>query len=243
MVKIAVIDDKKEMLDEVCLLLQKTVAAQKDVAICPFESAEDFLDSLDSVEEDAEYNLLFSDIDLEGISGLELGRIVKKKCPRMYLVYLTSYSEYAAESYLVEAYQYILKQDMEDRIPGIVNYLIKRIRKETKTYIWIGPETKNQKICCEDIIYINKPKSEKYLRIHTIKGEYKERAAIKEIMERLNKEEFILVDRSNIINMRHIVRADNDVIYLENDVKVLVSRARFTNVREQICNYLRGKME
>ncbi len=239
MVHIAVIDDKKEILDKICLLLQKTTAMQDDVKICPFTSAEEFLES---AEGGVEYNLLFSDIELEGMGGLELGRTVKKKYPGMYLVYLTSYSEYAAESYLVEAYQYILKQDMEDRIPGIVNYLIKRIRKETKTYIWIGPERNRQRICCEEIIYINKPKSEKYIRIHTIKEEYKERATIKEIMERLNKKDFILVDRSNIVNMRHIVQVDNDTIYLENEFKVLMSRSRLNNVREQICNYWRGKI-
>ena len=57
MVHIAVIDDKKEILDKICLLLQKTTAMQDDVKICPFTSAEEFLES---AEGGVEYTMSFS---------------------------------------------------------------------------------------------------------------------------------------------------------------------------------------
>ena len=48
----------------------------------------------------------------------------------MYIVFITSYEEYAAESYRIEAYQYILKQDLEFRLPGVAEQLIEKLQKQ-----------------------------------------------------------------------------------------------------------------
>ena len=52
----------------------------------------------------------------------------------MYIVFITSYEEYAAESYRIEAYQYILKQDLEFRLPELLNSLLKSCKKQKKEF-------------------------------------------------------------------------------------------------------------
>lgn len=240
MIRIAVIDDEKEILDEICLLIQKSFAPEDYAEVQGFQSAEKLLEN---VGRGARYDILFSDIDLNGMSGMELGRIVAEKLSQIYLIFITSYAEFAAESYLIRAYQYILKRDMRRRIPEIVKQLKETIRKETKTYIWVGTETCKRKICCRDIIYISKSKSAKYVQFFTINGKYKERTTLNQVMTKLQGKEFIMVERGYIVNMEHMVRMENDTIYLENNEKVTISRARLAKVKQEISDYWRDEMK
>lgn len=239
MIRIAVIDNQEEVLDEICSLIQKETIPGENVEIQSFLNAEELLEK---INRGFIYNILFSDIELDGMSGMELGRIITEKQPRTYLIFVTSYSEFAAESYLIKAYQYILKQDMKERVPEIVKQLRDKIQKETKTYIWVGTETNKQRICCEDIIYISKSKSAKYVEFFTSNGNYRERTTLSQVMTKLHGNEFILVERGYIVNIKYIVRMEGSSIYLENNARVTVSRARFTKVKQQINSYWRNEM-
>ena len=111
MIRIGVIEDEARMREEVCRYVEKTAGDFAEIQCRAYESAERFL------EENSEYEILILDIRLPGINGIELGRILRERGKDTKLLYLTSYAEYAAESYLVEASQYILKESMDRRLP------------------------------------------------------------------------------------------------------------------------------
>ncbi|WP_350343149.1 response regulator [Proteinivorax tanatarense] len=56
-------------------------------------------------------DLYLLDIHMEGLNGLELGKIIKKKNPNSLIVYITGYDyfEYAHEAIKVQAFDYLLK--------------------------------------------------------------------------------------------------------------------------------------
>ncbi|MCC5909224.1 MAG: response regulator [Clostridiaceae bacterium] len=56
-------------------------------------------------------DLYFLDIHMDGLTGLELGRIIKKKDPKALIVYITGYDyfEYAHEAIKLQAFDYLLK--------------------------------------------------------------------------------------------------------------------------------------
>src|SRR5699024_11544201 len=56
--------------------------------------------------------LAFLDVDLVTASGIELGRTLKQKNPRILLVYISAYQEFAPQGYTVSAFWYILKGDI-----------------------------------------------------------------------------------------------------------------------------------
>ena len=71
-------------------------------------------------QDSKEYDIILLDIDLPGMNGIELGKKILRESKDTVLIYLTSYTEYAWESYMIEAYQYILKSNMEERLPLIL---------------------------------------------------------------------------------------------------------------------------
>ncbi len=78
----------------------------QDVITEIYKTAEEFL------EVKKHYDVVISDIDLPGKSGIDLGRILKAEQKDICLVFLTSYAEFAVDSYVLEAYQYILKKEI-----------------------------------------------------------------------------------------------------------------------------------
>lgn len=157
----------------------------------------------------------------------------------MYLIFITSYAEYAAESYLLEAYQYILKHDLEYRLPVVTRQLIDKIGRQNKKFRMVGTNSEKSKIYFRDIIYIYKSKGAKYVNFVTMDGEYRERIGIEQVYQELDSKEFVLVDRGCIVNMKHICKLSGDTIYLEKDYEVQVSRAKLPEVKQEIHHYWR----
>ncbi|MFR3391786.1 MAG: LytR/AlgR family response regulator transcription factor [[Clostridium] scindens] len=99
MIRIAIIEDDDDMMRIVSKCVKESSMGVADLDICCLTNAEDFLDKA----KQEEFDILFSDIELPGMNGIELGKMVREKYPELYLVYLTSHSEFAAESYTIEA--------------------------------------------------------------------------------------------------------------------------------------------
>ncbi len=231
MIRIAVVEDEREMLSIVCNYIDTLVDLKEEAEVYPYQTAEDFLTELETGKE---IDVLLSDIELPGMDGIEFGKLIRQKYPDIYIVFLTAYPKYASDSYTLDAYQYILKKDMENRLPVVLKRLADKIESERRQYKLIGTHTDVQKIYYRDIIYIKKVKGAKYVQYITTDGEYKERIAIEQVMKELDSREFIAVDRSYIVNIRHIVRMKNDMIYLDNGEQVAISKTRFVAAKEQI---------
>lgn len=238
MIKIAIVEDEKEMMIITKNTIQKEMKAFELSTIDSFFCAEDFMEKLRT---GVEYDILFLDIELPGISGLELGRIVKDKHSDIKTVFLTSYSEFAAESYEIEAYQYILKSDMNIRLPKVVNGLCKEIIKNRTLYRWIGNRQDREKIFYCDIIFARKIKGAKYVEYITSKGTYKERINLEDLFLELQNNGFVMVERGHIVNMNHIVRVNGNIVYLDNNEGIAISRARTAKVKEQLNEFWRSK--
>lgn len=238
MIKMAIVDDEEYILDAV----QKYAGNQKEkvwdmVEIQTFGSAEEFLKRLDWGEN---YHIIFTDISLPGMSGVELGRIIKEKCSDAYLIFLTSHTEFAVQSYEIEAYQYILKQDMQKRIPAVLEKILNKIFKDGIQYRFIGTKSDVQKVHYADIIYIYKKKENKYVIYVTVKGEYEERITLKELEKELNSPEFIMAERGYIINARYVEKISGSTIYMNNGKEIAVSRARCSEVKQRLVSWWRA---
>ena len=57
------------------------------------------------------------------------------------------------------------------------------------------------------------------------------------VFEKLKSDEFIMVDRGSIVNLRHIMKVRDNIIYLSNGDTVEASYARIKNVKESIWKY------
>lgn len=239
MIRIAVVEDDNIMRSIICEKINSCIKAEHAIELQDFASAEELLMK---VEQEMPFHIVFSDIEMAGMNGIGMGMRLKKMCPSVYLVYLTSHANFAADSYCVEAYQYILKEQMETRLPKIVSELIQKIECNRKNYVIVGSSMEKKKVYYSDIICVQKKKGSKYVEVVTVKETFVERTSIADVIERLQSTEFVEVDRSCVINMRHIDGIKDNTIQLSNNKKVEMSRMRMTKVKQQI-NRFWGELE
>ena len=96
--KIAVCDDDRQMLLETRLLLTAYQESRQVNFNCQyFENATDML----AETECENYDLLFLDVLMPGVNGMQAAREIRAKNENLKIVFLTSSPEYAVESYRV----------------------------------------------------------------------------------------------------------------------------------------------
>ncbi len=232
MVKIAVVDDEKAFRQILRMAVRSVFSEmEEECRITEFEDGSGFLETIKGGEK---FDILFTDIQMQGVDGMELGRRVRRFCPEIYIVFITSFEEYAAESYRIEAYQYILKQDLDSRLPGILREIVGRICADEKEFRIVRNGTETVKIYYRDIIYLYKSKGAKYVNYVTEDGIYRERISLEEALKELDSRIFIPAGRGYVVNMRRILKIRQNVLYMEKGYEVQVSQAKLSEVKQQI---------
>ena len=98
------IDDEPPMLRDA----QRAIAeAAPDALLMTFDSAENALDAIR--EQALSPDIVFSDIEMPGLSGLEFAVKLKTASPDTRIVFVTGFSKYALDAFKVRAQGYIMK--------------------------------------------------------------------------------------------------------------------------------------
>lgn len=236
MIRLAIVDDEEGLRNKICKYIETVINEDDEVEMSTFCDGESFLEKLN---EGIRYDILFLDIQMSGMDGMEVGKKVKEIDSNIAIIFTTSYAEYAAQSYLIEAYQYILKQDLSYRLPVVTRQILNITKKRKTEYRMIRVIGDLKKVYYQNIIYIVKEKGTKYIQYVTSEGNYKERITLEQVYDELKSNLFIMVERSYIVNLKHVCRLSGNIIFLDNGVQIAISRKRLPEVRKKISEYWR----
>ena len=152
-------------------------------------------------------DLLLLDINMPSMSGIDFFRSLQHK---PMLIFTTSYSEYALESYDLGAVDYLLKPFTLERFEKAVQRanevfnLVHHASASTQTkFLMLKVDNIVTKVILADILFIEG--LDNYLKIH-LQGQQPVvvRLTMKSLMEKLNEKEFLRVHRSYIVSVNHI---------------------------------------
>lgn len=149
MIRIAIIEDDPADLENLKSLLEK-YAMQKDCSVNmdSFGSGEEFL-----AAKEIAYDLIFMDMQLGGIDGIETSRKLREKNPDVIIVIVTSLMQYAIQGYSIKASDYLLKPLEYDRFAEKMDDFYKLVQKKRK-YIVVKTENGMAKIGISTIAFL-----------------------------------------------------------------------------------------
>ena len=105
MLKIAICDDESTFLDNIEMFVKKYEKERgTQIFLKKYLSGLDLEDSLN-----LKFDIVFLDINMPGINGMELAKGIRKKDEHTIIMFLTSLKEYVFEGYQVEASGYLTK--------------------------------------------------------------------------------------------------------------------------------------
>lgn len=154
----------------------------------------------------APYDLVFMDIDMEPLDGIELARRMRKVRTDSILIFATNFVEYAPEGYEVNAFRYLVKQELELRLPRYFSdalALCRRLHREVE----IACQGEAVSITVQSLVYVEGLAHEQCLHL---KGTAREtlytRKTMAELEALLEPLGFLRVHKSYLVNMAYLGR-------------------------------------
>lgn len=170
--------------------------------------------------DNADIDLVFLDIQMPELTGIQLSKIVKGKTK---IIFTTAYPQFALESYELNAIDYLLKPFEFERFYQAVlkaknenSTVKKQLEPQTDTYLFIKTDGKNnfEKVYVKDICYIEGLRN--YVAIHLKDTSIITHNTLKSIEEYLPKEQFVKTHKSFIVSMKHIHKTDSLSVYVND---------------------------
>ena len=234
MVKIAICDDEEkavalhEKIVETCLQAQGvgyeiTNYTQSCNLLC------------DITDDGLFYDLILLDIEMPGISGMELPQRIKSFLPNVKIIFVTSHTEYAIDAFELSIFRYVPKNNLEVKLTAAVTDAIKLIELEAGQEYTIQTTNRMEKIPYKDIFYIRR--DGKNSSIVSIAGTSKVRKSLQQVFAELNAPEFIFIDRGYIVNILQIMKISGSIAILKNGDQLPISRSHLQNVKRQINQF------
>ena len=167
-------------------------------------------------------DLIFLDIQMPELSGLEFAKILPKETK---IIFTTAFSHYAVDGYKANAVDYLMKPISYDDFLAGANRALEWFRSVRQSenasddrFIFVKSEYKLVKIMFDDILYIEGLKD--YVKIYLTDGRDPVMSLMnmKKIEESLPKPEFMRIHRSYIVHMRKIEGIDRFRVVIGNAI-------------------------
>ena len=227
--RILAADDEPLMLD---MLTDRIRQACPQGGVFAFSSARKLLEW---VESERTFDAAFLDIEMPGLSGMDLPRRLRDFLPNVRIVFVTSHTEYAIDAFELSIFRYVPKHNLEVKLPAAVLDAAKLIELETgRTYV-LQSAGRLEKLLYRDIFYIRR--EGKNAALVTANGTRKVRKSLQQVFDELNAPEFLFLDRGCIANLLQIMQIRGSVAVLKNGEELPISRSHLQDVKEKINRF------
>jgi two-component system, LytTR family, response regulator len=172
-----------------------------------------------SVLQEQEVDLMFLDIQMPELTGVEFLKTMTKK---PLVIFSTAYSDYAIEGYTLDVVDYLLKPFGLERFIQAVNKAQERLMlktpdnslstEKTKNYLLVKSEHKIHKIKLADIIFIQSMRE--YVAYHTPEGRMLSLNSLKYLEEELPSDQFIRIHKSYIVSIDKIKTLEGNLVHI-----------------------------
>ena len=235
-VKIAVCDDEiifarklEKIINKYCTV--KQIPFQIDI----YQSGKEFIaDNIKMME----YQIVFLDINMEEIDGLEAARELRKLCRDAYVIFVTAFINYTLEGYKVDAIRYLLKSDgnFGQSVCESLDAVFEKM--QYKPHIReFSFQQGARRVALEKIVYIESS-------LHKLTFYVAEEGIVPYTMyETLNhiaaifSGDFVRIHQSYLVNLRFVRRIEGNNLLLQDNLALPVARSKLKEVRQKIAMY------
>lgn len=159
--------------------------------------------------------LVFLDIKMPDISGIDLLKSIQRG--KILIIFTTAYSEYALESYDLEAIDYLLKPfDFSRFLRSVVKAQEQLTLRDNveKDFFFVQTGHQQRKICFGDIDYIEGEGN--YVTYSVNNEKIIVRSGIKETLQALPAQWFVQIHRSYIVSLRKLDKIQDNHVFIGN---------------------------
>lgn len=233
MLKIAICDDELHFGEQIKSIISNYMEkVGQECKIISFVSGKTFLFSN---PKKLDYDIVFLDINMEEINGIEIAQAIRTLSNTIYIVFVTAYMDFALEGYKFHAIRYILKDErtLKPLIEECLNAILKEIKENEKKITFKFTHGKTD-LAPSKILYIES-------QLHNIIFFIIDNGIIQYVMHnKLNNVEitlkpykFFRIHQSYLVNMNYVKNVTRYQVSLFNGIELNISKKYYKKVLEE----------
>ena len=233
--KIAVCEDEKSVREAIV----RTIRHRFEEKGYPSPSVFPFSNGYDFLEAEEVFDVVFMDIQMPGISGMDTARKIREKDKDVILVFVTNLAQYAIKGYEVNAFDFILKPiDDAGFMMKLDRIMTEYQHLHENSYLTIKTKEGVIRIALEDLLYVEVNSHD--LPFYTKGEEHTIRGALKDYVEILSSHYFSLCNKGYLVNLAHVREVNKTFAVLSDGTELIISKGKRKNFLEDLNKYLGG---
>ena len=184
-----------------------------------------------SDQELSQHHIMFLDIDMAERSGMDIAKRVRELHLDTIIIFVTNYPQFSLEGYEVRAFRYLLKQELEQKLPVYLRDALAEISHGDRG-LRFSVNAESYYVPYSDIIYLGS--DQRVIYLYTIKplrsGDHFY-GKMEDLARELEPEGFLRIQKSYLVNMAHIKKLNYDRVILSNDKELSVSRKGYSQIK------------
>ena len=236
--KVAISEDNEKTLIYISQHLKKAFA-DKQIQLTIDSFTNNAL-LLQSVRSGQQYDIIFLDIEMPGLNGIEVSQRLRDTGIEKPLVFISNKAELVFQSFEVRPFRFIRKNHFKDELPRLVDDLIREFHKNVGQTIFIEEDNSTNVYWfrIQDIIYIEV--LGKNCNIVTNHQSTRIRRTLDSLEVELVPYGFLKPHRSYLVNYRYIFSISKTSLILDTKTEIPLSRKRIDNIKEQFMTLTRN---
>lgn len=228
MQKMAVCDDDRNFCRQMAGYIKDFMPKAE---ICEFYSGEEML------RQTEKFDLIFLDVDMKGINGIETARRLRKSDKKVKIVYVTAYRDFVNYAFSVHAFGYLVKPVTEKDIQNQLREAMGYEACEEETYqVRLETEDGLEELNVKEIYYFE------YLNrkicVRTKKGKFSMRGSITRLAAKMEEYGFAMPHKSFSVNLYHVKAIRGYDIYMMDGSVLPLSQKKSVQFRERLSQFL-----
>lgn len=233
MLRIAVCDDETKILGDLSQKISEAfLRTSSKPEIYKTDNPIELLEYLSSNSID----ILFLDIDMPKISGMDIAQSLLDNDMKTILIFVTNHDALVYKSFKYHPFGFIRKSCLDDEIGAVVSSAIEEICKRRDTFSFKTNEG-FYKVRISDILYFESDSN--YLNLHSAERIYRIRATLSSVENELSQKGFIRTHKGFLVNQQHIYSIRSDDIVLSNEELLPIGRTNREGIKQKIMRYMR----
>ncbi len=196
---------------------------------------QEYHDGLDFIRSTETYDIIFLDIQMGKLDGLETARLVRKINRDAILIFVTNMAQFAIKGYEVDALDFILKPASLASINYVLDKAMRRLDNSGRAMFSLKTADGTISLSANDIMYVEV--FDHNLIYHTTRGDHNVRGRLGDVASKLDPDKFVMCNRSFVVNLRHVSSVTADYLVIGGS-RIPISKSHRKELMKRFSSFL-----
>ena len=196
--------------------------------------------ALGATSGDAKFDLIFMDIGLPGINGMEAATLIRTYDSETPIIFVTNLAQYAVKGYQVDALDFMVKPVGYGDFAMRMGRALKAMEKNATHTMALPTSAGTRVVDVRDIVFVELEKHDLLYHVAGLAQPLRRRGSISGAREELPQGLFITVSQGCLASMAHVSAVLADSLQMDDGTTLYFSRSRKKPCLETLARYFGG---